>query len=141
MNKVFGRGNRRVSVVGGGSGAFGLASSLDGTATLTGHDGAIAGFNVEQLLKRLERRPLSGGGNFRNGSTPYDNLNVSVKFADGIATAEDVRVEGGAARITLTGTASVPSREYDLKGVASLTAASTGSDKGFDLPFVVQGPC
>jgi len=140
INKLSGRGNLSVSLVASGSSPFGLASSLDGTATLTGHDGAIAGFNVEQLLKRLERRPLSGGGNFRNGSTPYDNLNVSVKFADGIATAEDVRVEGGAARITLTGTASVPSREYDLKGVASLTAASTGSDKGFDLPFVVQGP-
>ncbi|WMT79245.1 AsmA family protein [Bradyrhizobium sp. Ash2021] len=140
INKLSGRGNLSVSLVASGSSPFGLASSLDGTATLTGHDGAIAGFNVEQLLKRLERRPLSGGGNFRNGSTPYDNLNVSVKFADGIATAEDVRVEGAAARITLTGTASVPSREYDLKGVASLTAASTGNDKGFDLPFVVQGP-
>ncbi|SIO23597.1 AsmA protein [Bradyrhizobium erythrophlei] len=140
INKLSGRGNLSVSLVASGSSPFGLASSLDGTATLTGHDGAIAGFNVEQLLKRLERRPLSGGGNFRNGSTPYDNLNVSVKFADGIATAEDVRVEGAAARITLTGTASVPSREYDLKGVASLTPASTGNDKGFDLPFVVQGP-
>ncbi|MEH2566502.1 AsmA protein [Bradyrhizobium sp. AZCC 2289] len=140
INKLSGRGNLSVSLVASGSSPFGLASSLDGTATLTGHDGAIAGFNVEQLLKRLERRPLSGGGNFRNGSTPYDNLNVSVKFADGIATAEDVRVEGAAARITLTGTASVPSREYDLKGVASLTAASSGNDKGFDLPFVVQGP-
>ena len=61
-----------------GSSPFGLASSLDGTATLIGHDGAIAGFNVEQLLKRLERRPLSGGGNLRSGSTPYDNLTVSV---------------------------------------------------------------
>ena len=125
----------------GGSGAspFGLASSLDGTALLTGHDGAIAGFNVEQLLKRLERRPLSGGGNFRSGSTPYDNLTVQVKFNDGIATAEDIRVEGPAARLTLTGTASVPTREYDLKGVASLTSApNTGA--GFDLPFVVQGP-
>src|SRR5260370_1199193 len=139
INKLFGRGNLSVSLVASGSSPFGLASSLDGTATLTGHDGAIAGFNVEQLLKRLERRPLSGGGNFRNGSTPYDNLNVSVKFADGIATAEDVRVEGAAARITLTGTASVPNREYDLKGVASLTAASTGGN-AFDLPFVVQGP-
>ena len=81
------------------------------------------GFNVEQLLKRLERRPLSGGGNFRYGSTPYDRLNIAVKFADGVATAEDVRVEGPAARLTLTGTASVPSREYDLKGVASLNPA------------------
>ena len=101
-----------------------LAQSLDGTATLTGHDGAISGFNVEQLLKRLERRPLSGGGNFRSGSTPYDNLTIAVKFADGIATAEDVRVEGPAARLTLTGTASVPAREYDMKGVASLTTAA-----------------
>jgi AsmA protein len=134
-----GRGNLNVSLVASGASPFGLAQSLDGTATLTGHDGAISGFNVEQLLKRLERRPLSGGGNFRSGATPYDNLNVAVKFADGIATAEDIRLEGPAARITLTGTASVPSREYDLKGVASLNSAP-GSDKGFDLPFVVQGP-
>jgi AsmA protein len=139
INKLSGRGNLNVSLVASGASPFGLAQSLDGTATLNGHDGAISGFNVEQLLKRLERRPLSGGGNFRNGSTPYDNLTIAVKFADGIATAEDVRVDGPAARITLTGTASVPSREYDLKGVASLTTASNTAP-GFDLPFVVQGP-
>ena len=75
ITKLSGRGNLGVSLTASGSSPFGLASSLDGTATLTGHDGAIAGFNVEQLLKRLERRPLSGGGNLRSGSTPYDNLN------------------------------------------------------------------
>lgn len=139
INKLSGRGNLSVSLVASGASPFGLASSIDGSATLTGHDGAIAGFNVEQLLKRLERRPLSGSGNFRSGSTPYDNLTVSVKFNDGVATAEDVRVEGPAARLTLTGTASVPTREYDLKGVASLTSAPN-APPGFDLPFVVQGP-
>jgi AsmA protein len=91
------------------------------------------------LLKRLERRPLSGAGNFRSGSTPYDKLTIAVKFADGIATAEDVRVEGPAARITLTGTASVPAREFDLKGTASLTTTANAAP-GFELPFVVQGP-
>src|SRR6266446_6005697 len=139
INKLTGRGNLNVSLVASGTSPFGLASSLDGTATLTGHDGAIAGFNVEQLLKRLERRPLSGGGNFRSGSTPYDTLTVSVKFNDGIATAEEVRVEGPATRLTLTGNASVPTREYDLKGIASLTSAPN-APPGFDLPFVVQGP-
>src|SRR4029077_13436532 len=138
INKLSGRGNLNVSLAASGASPFELAQSLDGTGTLTGHDGAISGFNIEQLLKRLERRPLSGGGNFRSGSTPFDNLTVAVKFADGIATAEDVRVEGPGTRLTLTGTASVPSREYDLKGVASLTSAPGG--KGFDLPFVVQGP-
>ncbi|SDN82549.1 AsmA family protein [Afipia sp. GAS231] len=139
INKLSGRGNLNVSLVASGASPFGLASSIDGSATLTGHDGAIAGFNVEQLLKRLERRPLSGGGNFRSGSTPYDNLTVSVKFNDGVAVAEDIRLESAATRLTLTGTASVPTREYDLKGVASLTSAPNGPP-GFDLPFVVQGP-
>jgi AsmA protein len=139
INKLSGRGNLNVSLVASGASPFGLASSLDGTALLTGHDGAIAGFNVEQLLKRLERRPLSGGGNFRQGSTPYDNLTVSLKFADGIATAEDFRLEGPAAKLTMTGTASVPAREYDMKGVASLVSAPNAT-AGFELPFVVQGP-
>lgn len=135
LNKLSGRGNINVSLFASGSSPFGLVQSLDGSATVTGHDGAISGFNAEQLLKRLERRPLSGGGNFRNGSTPYNNLTIAVKFSDGIATAEDIRIEGPSAKITLTGTASVPTREYDMKGVASLNTTS-----GFQLPFMVQGP-
>jgi AsmA protein len=139
ISSLSGRGNLSVSLTASGSSPFGLAQSLDGSATLNGHDGAIAGFNVEQLLKRLERRPLSGSGNFRSGSTPYDNLTVAVKFSDGVATADDIRVEGPTARISMTGTASVPTREYDFKGVASLPQAANGGST-FELPFVVQGP-
>jgi AsmA protein len=139
ITKLSGRGNLNVSLEASGSSPFGLAQSLDGTATLSGHDGAIAGFNVEQLLKRLERQPLSGAGQFRSGSTPYDTLSVAVKLADGIATADDVRLEGAGLRVNLTGTTSVPTREYDLKGTASLIS-SAGGGPGFELPFVVQGP-
>ena len=139
VSKLTGRGNLSVALEASGSSPFGLAQSLDGTATLTGHDGAIVGFDAEKLLKRLQRQPLSGAGSFRSGQTPYDNLTISVRFADGIATAEDIRVEGPATRVTLTGTASVPQREYDMKGVASLTSAAN-APPGFDLPFVVQGP-
>jgi len=137
FSKLSGRGNLGVSLSASGSSPYGLAQSLDGTASLTGHDGAIAGFNAEQLLRRLERRPLSGAGNFRSGSTPYSNLNVALKFADGIATLDDVQIDGPA-HVTLTGTASVPAREFDMKGVASLISAD--AKPGFELPFVVQGP-
>ena len=139
INRLSGRGNLNVSLVASGSSPFGLVQSLDGTAKLTGHDGAISGFNVEQLLKRLERRPLSGAGSFRSGSTPYDSLTVALKFADGIATTEDVKLESATMRVTLNGTVAVPNREYDLKGVASLISATKG-DGNFDLPFVVSGP-
>lgn len=138
-SKLSGRGNLNVILNATGSSPFGLAQTLTGTATLIGHDGAISGFNVEQLLKRLERRPLSGGGNFRSGQTPFETLKIAVRFNDGVATADDIEINGPSANLTLTGTASVPLREYDLKGVASLVSTSADASK-FELPFVVQGP-
>ena len=136
--RLSGRGNLTVVLGATGSSPFGLAQTLAGTATLIGHDGAISGFNVEQLLKRLERRPLSGG-HFRSGQTPFETLKIAVRFNDGIATADDIQINGPNANLTLTGTASVPLREYDLKGVASLVSTSADAPK-FELPFVVQGP-
>ena len=64
VTKLTGRGNLNVSLEASGSSPFGLAQSLDGTAALTGHDGAISGFNVEQpVLKRpMLAWPLSGAG-------------------------------------------------------------------------------
>jgi len=137
FSKLSGRGNLGISLAASGSSPFGLVKSLDGSATLIGHEGAIAGFNAEQLLKRLERRPLSGAGNFRSGSTPYSDLTVALKFADGVATLDDVQIDGPA-RITLTGTASVPDREFNMKGVAKLNTSDASA--GFELPFMVQGP-
>ena len=139
VSRLTGRGNLAFALEANGSSPFALAQSLDGTASLTGRDGAIGGLNVEQLLRRLERRPLSGAGNFRTGSTPFNVLDIAIRFKDGVATAENAQLEGATTRIMLTGTASVPSREYDLKGVASLVATSD-APPAFQLPFVVQGP-
>ena len=61
---------------------------------LIGTNGALAGLNVEQLLRRLERRPLSGGGEFRSGRTPYDKITVALKIGQGTVTVEDVKIEG-----------------------------------------------
>ncbi|RTL51925.1 MAG: AsmA family protein [Bradyrhizobiaceae bacterium] len=134
-----GRGDLIVSLEASGSSAFALAQSVDGTATLTARDGSIVGFNIEQLLKRLEKRPLSGAGNYRSGSTPFEKLNASVSINNGIANIDNIQIDGPATQVTLAGTASIPSREYDLKGTASLVPASD-STPGFQLPFVVQGP-
>ncbi|CAN5121201.1 AsmA family protein [soil metagenome] len=139
VSRLTGRGNLAFALEATGASPFALAQSLDGTATLTGRDGAIGGLNVEQLLRRLERRPLSGAGNFRTGSTPFNSLDIAIRFSDGVATAENAQLVGQTTRIMLTGTASVPSREYDLKGVASLVVAND-APPAFQLPFVVQGP-
>ena len=144
IRKLEGKGNLSFAVDSSGRSVYGLTKGLNGTAGLTSRKGAIAGFNVEQLLKRIERRPLSGGGEFRTGKTPYEMLTVNLKIVQGVANVEDVRMEGPSVGLALAGSASIPERELDLRGTASLLSVSASGSNApapaFELPFMVQGP-
>ena len=137
IRKLEGRGNLSVNIEGSGTSVLAVTSTLHGTASLTAHNGALAGINVEQLLRRLERRPLSGNGDFRSGRTPFDQFALSIKIDHGEVSVEDMHVEGPAVKLTVGGQVSVPTRDLDLKGVATLVSNATSNQ--FDLPFVVQG--
>jgi len=123
-----------------GNSVLALTRTMNGTAKLVGRQGAMVGLNVEQLLRRLERRPLSGTGDFRNGRTPFEKLNVDIKIAQGIATVENVNLEGSKVRLGLSGQTSIPGRDFDLRGVAALASSGAAdAQPAFELPFVVQG--
>ncbi len=137
MHKLEGRGNLALNLDGSGGSVLAVTSTLNGSATLTAHGGALAGVNVEQWLRRLERRPLSGNGDFRSGRTPFDQLTLNVKVVQGVVSVDDMHVDGPAVRIAAGGQALVPTRELDLKGVATLISSATGNE--FALPFIVTG--
>jgi len=139
LHRLEGKGNISFAVEGSGDSVLGVTRTLNGTASLIGQDGALVGLNVEQLLRRLERRPLSGGGEFRSGRTPFDKIAVMLKIAQGVVTVEDVKIDGSAVRLALAGSASVPDRELDLKGTATLVASGRPEAATFELPFIVQG--
>jgi AsmA protein len=138
IRRLEGKGNVSFALEGTGASVLALTRTLSGTAAITGQQGALAGLNVEQLLRRLERRPLSGGADFRSGRTPFDKLAITLKASQGAITVDEMTIDGAAVRIDLTGTASIPSRDLDLKGTASLLNGP--NDVAFELPFVVQGP-
>ena len=137
VRKLEGRGNLALNIDGSGSSVLAVTNTLKGTASLTAHNGALAGINVEQLLRRLERRPLSGNGDFRTGRTPFDQLALSVKIQEGEISIDDLHLVGPAVRLAVGGQISVPTRDLDLNGVATLVSGETANE--FDLPFVVQG--
>jgi AsmA protein len=137
IRRLEGRGNLALNIEGSGASVLALTNTLNGTATLNAHNGALSGINVEQLLRRLERRPLSGNGDFRSGRTPFDQLVLALKIEQGQVSVEDMHLTGPAVRLAVGGQVSVPMRDLDLKGVATLVSSDTGSE--FDLPFVVQG--
>jgi AsmA protein len=136
IRRIEGHGNIGLTLNGTGRSVHDLAEALNGTVTLQSNKGAITGVNVEQLLKRLERNPLAARGDFRSGSTPYDTLVANVKITNGDANVEEVRLEAPSLRVVLAGSASIPARELDLRGTASLL---TSGNAAFDLPFVVEG--
>jgi AsmA protein len=137
LRRVEGKGNMSFALEGAGESVFALTRNISGTVNLSAEHGALAGINVEQVLRRLERRPLSPG-DYRNGRTPFDKLNVALKVANGAVTVADATVDGAAVRIALAGTASIPTRELDLKGTAALLNGP--NEVAFELPFVVNGP-
>ena len=139
IRKLEGKGNLSLSLEASGDSMAALTRTLGGNAELRARQGAITGFNVEQLLKRLEQRPLSIGGDFRRGRTPFERLTATAKIVQGVATIEEMRVEGGAVRLGLGGSASIPARDLDLRGTAALVSAKADAPPLFELPFVVQG--
>jgi AsmA protein len=139
IRKLEGKGSLSLSLEAAGDSVLALTRTLTGTAELAARQGAIAGLNVEQLLKRLEQRPLSINSDFRRGRTPFDRLAATAKIAQGMAKIEEMRIEGGAIRLALGGSASIPARDLDLRGIAALVSAASDARPGFELPFVVQG--
>jgi AsmA protein len=144
IRRIEGKGNLGFAVDSKGESVYGLTQALNGTANLISRKGAIAGLNVEQLLKRLAKSPLSRGNELSSGKTPYALLAANLKIEQGTINVEDVRIEGPSLRLGLAGSASIPARELDLTGTASLLATPTSgaadAAPAFELPFMVRGP-
>jgi AsmA protein len=140
FRRIDGRGDIAVALDATGHSVLAMTRTLNGTTSLTGRQGSLVGWNVEQLLRRLERRPLSGTGDFRNGRTPFDKLTADFKITDGIATVDTVSLEGSKVRLGLAGSASIPARDFDLRGVAALNSTNGADAQAFELPFMLQGP-
>jgi AsmA protein len=138
VHKLEGHGALTFDVNGSGDSVWALTRTLSGTANLEATDGVLSGIDVEQLLRRLDQRPLSGNGDFRTGRTPFDRLALDIKIDQGIASVTDLHITNSAVRLALVGQASVPTRDLDLHGTATLVP--TGTESEFNLPFVVQGP-
>jgi AsmA protein len=140
VNRIEGSGGMSFSVDSTGRNVQELAGNLNGAVQVSAKQGALSGWNVEEMMRRLQRSPLSAGGDLRNGRTPFEKLNIRLRIVRGLATIEDVALEGPSVRLAVTGTTSIPDREFNLSGTANLIG-SPASDANplLELPFAVKG--
>ncbi len=139
IDQLSGAGNLAFSVTSNGRSVRELAGNLNGTLNVAATDGTVSGLNIEQVMRRLQRSQLGGGGDLRAGRTAFDRLNIGLRIVQGIANVDDVALEGPNLRLAVTGTTSIPEREFNLTGTANLITSGSDATPLFELPFTVKG--
>lgn len=124
VQRLEGTGSFRLSAIGGGASIMEIAEGLGGAFTLGGSEGALVGIDVGRILTRLEKRPLSGG-DLRGGRTPFTDIVVDARIADGIVKLDRLDLSSSTLHVALTGESAVASRGLDLSGVAQLVRATS----------------
>lgn len=140
IRRMEGKGILDLALEGRGPHAEAIVRNVSGRIQLTAAQGMLNGINVEQALRRLERRPLSGAPDLAGGRTTFDKLALKLVVENGKARVEEASIENPLVRVRLAGEASLVHRDLELRGHATLVRpASAAAQPGFDMPFVVQG--
>ena len=141
IRNLEGTGSFTFSLAGSGTSVSAISHKLQGSAEIAIRNGALTGFNVEQILRRVERKPLKGLADLRGGRTPFDRFIAKLQVNDGSVSVQEAEMQNPLLRVTLSGLASIPRRDLDLRGIASLIrpSANSGDAASFDLPFMLRG--
>ena len=140
LRRLEGRGNLNFSVEATGDSVLALTRTLAGTASLTATPGRHHGLQCRAIAQAAGAAPALDRRRFppRTHAVRAARHRAAHRRR-APRSVEDVKLEGGAIRLAVGGSASIPMRDLDLKGTAALVSATSESAPFFELPFVVQG--
>ncbi len=128
-----------LTLEGAGASPDQLARALSGQGDIKLTNGEILGLDVERVLKRMERRPLSTAADIRSGRTVFSNARATFEIQNGLARVVDAAVDGAGYAMTISGTAQLAERQIALRAnVAPPDAAQRAEAPGF--AFDIAGP-
>ncbi len=143
-DKFSGKANLTAKLSGRGHNAAEIKASLNGDAAIRIQDGKIEGVDLRKIVN--ETRALADqlrGKPARvtpksSDTTEFSQLNATVQVVNGIATNNDLALEGPLLRATGKGKADLGKErlDYGLK----VTVAEDPAKKGVTVPLQVSGP-
>jgi AsmA protein len=86
--------------------------------------------DLEQALRRLEKRPLSIASDMRSGRTAFSEAQIDLDIANGVAKILTLEARGAGVDISVSGSASVARRLLDL----TIKARQTGREDSLPAP-------
>ncbi len=122
--RISGESDGNLSLKGKGETTEQIIRSLDGTIELRFRNGDIHGIDLEQALRRLDKKPLSILTEMRSGRTGFETATINANVSEGNISLTEALVSGLGLQLALTGKASVVQRNLALRAVARQTGPS-----------------
>lgn len=142
-SKVSGLATGSLIFSGAGESVAQIARNLDGRGQIQINQGDVSGVDLEQILRRMEKRPLVGSAELRSGRTGFEQLSANLRVEQGAAQIEDGVLAGKGVRVAFSGLAAVPERTVRFEAIATPATTPKNGEARKDapqFPFTLQGP-
>lgn len=135
IRRFSGIGYGQLLLEGSGETPTEVLSGLTGRLSLSARNGDISGVALPELLRKIERQPLSAFRDWRGGRSSFEVASLNATIAGGVVEISDSTVTGPGYKLALTGRSSLMNRQMALTGLLS-----GGLNNLVRLPFEVTGP-
>ena len=136
-----GKGRAAFAVQTAGTSPAAAVADLGGSATLKLEQGGVAGVNLEEALRRSQRRPIDVARDLRVGETAFDRLSLELALGNGVAHVVngDMIAEGVAA--DLQGSVDLVAQSWKLHlNAAQTDAKGEETEDAAHLSLDLEGP-
>ena len=116
-------------------------ASLAGVASLDLQSGVIDGVNIEEAMRRGQRRPIDVARDMAAGQTTFTRARAQFVVANGTAQIRGARVKGPGSALDIEGSINIAARELDARLAATqVDAEGAPSADAARLTIVIAGP-
>jgi AsmA protein len=139
MNRLTGSGSLAFTMETNGSSFSQLQENLDGHGQIGFGPGEVSGIDVEQALRRAERKTPVRLPEFENwsGRTAFDHARANFVVSKGLLSIDDGEIAGPGVVMTLTGAVSTIDGSGKLQAIAAQVGESTDATR---LSLEITGP-
>ncbi len=141
VKSVSGHGALKAKLSATGNSPADLVASATGDARIELQDGAVEGVNIEEALRRSQRRPVDLQRDLTIGGTAFKSAHARLDIADGHASIIEAKAEAAGAIVEVQGAIDLNGREWRARiSAIQASALGTPSPDAARLILALYGP-
>lgn len=138
--RVHGAASGEFSLAAKGGSIHALINDLQGSVHGTIVKGELVGLDIEQAVRRAERRPLSIPSDMRSGQTTFISADIDAGVDRGAIALNAARVIGHGVEMNVAGAIELDERALRLSVAAAPPRTNTGAAREPVLLLDIAGP-